>query len=403
MPISGKHHRILLIGPRSGKHITGVSLAFELALEGFRKSNIPHNVVNIVFLGFAASCTRLGKFLRALETIAVVTWSWGLLPFCSIVYMTMSTSKAGFLRDFLVINAASLFGKPVYLHLHGAGFTPFFDEASESFKNKILNTLAKVQRLIVLAEPIKEQFNPVLGYQEKVAVVPNGLPLDVPAPPAQAKSYRTGDTFRILFLSSMMPSKGYKELLMACKQIKNSGRLPIHCHFCGNFLTTRQDETAMPPQQLEEDFLNEVEHMGLKGCITWHGQVNGYHKIDRLKKAHVMVLPSWHPWEGQPLCIIEAMAFNTPVITTRHNVLSQIVQHGRNGLLVEKRNVKDLGTTIIQMANDPVAYSRMSTEARNSYDRHFSREKFWQNLFGVLFGTTADTEPFPTTETTIHG
>jgi glycosyltransferase involved in cell wall biosynthesis len=59
----------------------------------------------------------------------------------------------------------------------------------------------------------------------------------------------------------------------------------------------------------------------------------------------VKVLPSL--WEGLPLCLIEAMAMEKPVIATEIEGTTEVVQHKRNGLLVPPRNAQALSEALV--------------------------------------------------------
>lgn len=376
----------LLVGPRSARHITGVSLAFELAASGFEARNLPYRVVDIVFLGFAAATHPLARPLRGLETLLVILHAWMRLPFCSRVYMTMSTSNGGFIRDFAIVRLASMLRKPVYLHLHGAGFRPFYTSCSPRLQRLIVGTLGKVRRIIVLGESIKEQFQAAGVAEEKVVVIPNGLPEGVPEPHGGVKSFslKADEPFQILFMSSMMPSKGYDELLQACHMLLARDDFDFECHFCGKFLRTNEDRTSLTAEQLEQQFLGRIKELGVSRHVQWHGQVAGDRKLERLRQCHVLALPTWHPWEGQPLCIVEAMAFATPVITSNYNDLPDLVPHQTAGLLIDKNQPKQLAQAIQQLATNPDDYARMSKQARMRYEQRYTRDAFVRRLLNTV-------------------
>jgi glycosyltransferase involved in cell wall biosynthesis len=79
--------------------------------------------------------------------------------------------------------------------------------------------------------------------------------------------------------------------------------------------------------------------------------------------------------EACPLPPIEAMASSLPVVATRDGPLSELVEDGRSGLLVERSNPQALAEAILQLLDNPdqrdamaqAAFARAST--RFSWDR----------------------------------
>jgi len=64
-----------------------------------------------------------------------------------------------------------------------------------------------------------------------------------------------------------------------------------------------------------------------------------------LGKAAVFVFPSLK--EGLPLSVLEAMACGVPVIGSDIPGISDVVTHGKNGLLVSPRNPKALANAVL--------------------------------------------------------
>ena len=78
---------------------------------------------------------------------------------------------------------------------------------------------------------------------------------------------------------------------------------------------------------------------GLEANITYHGIVTGETKNNLLRMSHIFILLTRYPNEGQPISILEAMGNAMLVITTNHAGIPDIVENGKNGLVVEKDNI----------------------------------------------------------------
>ena len=81
----------------------------------------------------------------------------------------------------------------------------------------------------------------------------------------------------------------------------------LRCDFCGEFMdTVASDGTHESADAAQARFRRTIGEWGLDSYAEYHGVVRGAHKIEFLRRAHVFVLPTWYPWEGQPMSIIEA-------------------------------------------------------------------------------------------------
>lgn len=381
-----KKNKILCCGPLPKGNVTGVGLAFELLVKGLKSSKIPYCVVDAAFGGDVKNAGRF-SFTRSYETILVILSVWFRLINCNIYYATMSTSFSGFWRDYLTIFAASLLKRRIIMHLHGGGFEDFYLSQNKWMKKRIKNTLKSTTNIVVLGELLKNQFTCV-GEEvyDKLIVVPNGLTLGVKEPDFVIKKLpKDTCVINILYLSSLMQSKGYIDVLRALKSlVYDSSSQQYHLHLCGSFVKakTESDAVIYDEQSLEKYLLDN----SLNDFVTYHKQVLGNEKDEMFKQANIFVLPTYYPWEGQPLSIIEALAYGIPVISTRHKGIPEEVIDGVNGYLVDSKNPDDIKKSICKMIIDSNKYSLMSQEARKHYEKNFRREVHLRNLISKIIG-----------------
>ena len=90
--------RVLLCGNRSSARVSGLTVAFDMLVAGFRRSGVPHV---IVYKGAIGVATTVGAFapIRAMRTIGVVLRFWAALPFAATTYVAIAPSLMGFVRD----------------------------------------------------------------------------------------------------------------------------------------------------------------------------------------------------------------------------------------------------------------------------------------------------------------
>lgn len=77
-----------------------------------------------------------------------------------------------------------------------------------------------------------------------------------------------------------------------------------------------------------------------------------------LSEMDVLVVPSaWY--ENTPLVVYEAFASGTPVVATDLGGLSEVIEHGKNGLLFKVDDVKDLNAQLLRFLFEPDLLSNL--------------------------------------------
>lgn len=371
--------RVLAIGPMpSTGAVTGLSVAFEMAVSGLESNS--HQVFLVDTSprnkGHVSGRFHIG---RAMQLVVVLIRVGILMPRVSVVYLTISTSRLGLIKDAAIALLAKVFGKPLVGHLHGGGEASFFESSSAGGKKLIRACRAAFRTMIVLSEELRDEFYYLKGHLN-VAVVANGLPEAVEPVEVARKSLSTNETANIVYLSNMMISKGCVALLDACAELRRQG-VPFRCKFCGAFL----DAVVGDGSVISEDwFVNRIDELGLADCVEYEGVVRGADKNDILSWAHVFVLPTWYPWEGQPISIIEALSWSTPVVSTNHKGIPGQVTSGVEGVLLDNVSPARIAAAIRSVVGDADNYSKMSAAARKAYEAKFTRHVFVQRLESVL-------------------
>ncbi|MCI4337320.1 MAG: glycosyltransferase family 4 protein [Thermoplasmata archaeon] len=93
-----------------------------------------------------------------------------------------------------------------------------------------------------------------------------------------------------------------------------------------------------------------------------------------LRLAELFVFPSQNRLEGFGLAVAEAMAVGLPVIIADMPGVREVIEPGREGLLVEPMLVEDLAEKIAGLLNDPPLRQRMATAARARAEARYGVE-----------------------------
>ncbi len=365
--------------------VAGSSVAFDTFIEGLRERSIPHWVIDA---GVGVSVKRTGVFSvrRMLGVVAVLLKFLCHLRHADIVYVTMGNSCFGFMRDFFIVHITAFFHRHLVFHLHAGSYSDFYRRSSPLLKVIIRRTLNRVDTLIVLGELLRDQFNFLSReHGPEIVVVPNGLPGEVT--PMQAfKKLPDEKPLRLLYLSNMIPSKGYLQVLEACRILMDRDQIHFVCDFAGEFISMGSSSDGVEPNQARNQFFGFIEQFGLMDAVHYHGIVQGRKKQELLSGAHIFLLPTKFPHEAQPICIIEALSQGVPVIATRFRGIPEQIEDGENGILLDLPTPKNIVDAIEVIINNRENYQRMSCRAHEIFKERFTREQYLDRLTSAVFG-----------------
>jgi colanic acid/amylovoran biosynthesis glycosyltransferase len=79
--------------------------------------------------------------------------------------------------------------------------------------------------------------------------------------------------------------------------------------------------------------------------------------------------------EGIPNTLKEAMAVGTPVISTRHAGIPELVTHNKDGYLVKENSVVEISEAIEYMLNNRSQWENFSKAARQKVEQNFDLQK----------------------------
>jgi len=157
---------------------------------------------------------------------------------------------------------------------------------------------------------------------------------------------------RMLFLGNVTHRKGLHTLLKAISYQPSAFSLDV----VGGL-------TAEP--KYAEEMQQKSKASNLKSQIFFHGPLDHEPLIDKLKSAHVLVVPS--SYEGFGIVYLEGMAFGLPAIGTTAGAASEIIRDGETGYLVPPNEPDALAACLSTLANDRALLTRLSLSALKRY------------------------------------
>jgi glycosyltransferase involved in cell wall biosynthesis len=166
---------------------------------------------------------------------------------------------------------------------------------------------------------------------------------------------------RILFAGTWLSRKGRQDAVEAFRM------LPDHLEFAtlGAGVAAERVLSSFPA--------------GLRSRVTPFEAKNDRDSARIMAESDVFLLPS--VFEGTPLTLMEAMHSGLPVVTTNVCGMRDVVEDGRNGLLVPVRSPSAIAAAIGRLAKDEPLRERLGRTAREDalsrYTWQESAKRVW--------------------------
>lgn len=224
----------------------------------------------------------------------------------------------------------------------------------------------RFDRFVVLTEEDARMWGEIPGMR----VIPNAAKdiCDGMRPNAGVASL---DVRRVIAVGRLDYQKGFDRLIDAWVLVRKDGR----------FADWRLD--IFGQGEWKEMLQRKIRTLGVGDSARLNAPVKD---IAAEYKASSMLVMSSH-YEGFPMVMVEAMSAGLPVVTFDYKCgPKDIIDDGRNGLLVKEGDIRGLADAMMSLMASPATLRRMSAEAKKVTER-FSEEKvmgMWVRLYEGL-------------------
>ena len=170
---------------------------------------------------------------------------------------------------------------------------------------------------------------------------------------------RTGSNPVFLLVGRLLEAKGLHEFAEAARIVRR-----VHPEAEFRLLGAPEDSRGGVS-------MNTVQAWEREGILTYLGVTRDVRPY--VAEADVVVLPSWR--EGLPCSLMEAMSMGRAIVATDVPGCRDVVDSGRNGLLVPVRNPQALAKGMLQLLEHPETITAMGCQGREIAENELDARK----------------------------
>ncbi|AZA51874.1 glycosyltransferase family 4 protein [Chryseobacterium sp. G0201] len=359
--------KILFIAPVPPP-INGQSKASKVLLDAL----VEEHDVKIVNLSKSSLKNGVNSFGRFFEIFDILKDVKKKRNSNDIIYLSLAESFAGNMRDLAIYNLCKKDLSKTYIHmLGGAGMKEILSGTGWQ-KNMNARFMKKLAGVIVEGPINYESFKRVIP-ENKIHIVPNFAEdfLFVSDEEIEHKFLNT-EPIQLLYLSNLIPGKGYNELADAYLELTEEEQKQIKISFVGGF----ENEDS------EKTFLEKISK---NAGFNYLGKfIDGDEKRKLYCKSHVFCLPTYYPFEGQPISILEGYATGCVVITSNHSGIPFISKDNENGFVVEKKSIPSLVNALKKLISEKENLKSIAFHNRNEALEKYRTSIYQQKIMKIF-------------------
>ncbi len=210
---------------------------------------------------------------------------------------------------------------------------------------------------------------------QKVSLIANGLDISRFNYPIDREGARESlaiprDGFVIGSVGRLSVEKGHRILIEAIK--------PLVKVFPNLYLTFVGDGP------LKYELTQLSRRLGIENNVRFMGKVHNIPMM--LSLMDIFVLPSFS--EGLPMALLEAMAAKVPVIASKVGDIPLVISDGKEGLLVDPKNVEHLRDALLVLLGDGAKRNEFAQRAFEKVNRKYSMQKMTEKYLQLFDPST---------------
>ncbi len=280
----------------------------------------------------------------------------------TLYYVPAPGKRIALWRDLMLLGSLRPHVKNLVLHWHASGLGQWLQTRAMSWERRAAQrALGQADLSIALAPSLQADTETL--HPKSTAIVPNGIRdpfADIDVPIRIAKS--TTDPVRVLFLGAGSAAKGLFRTIEALPHLPDNYALT----FAGGFA---DHESGQRFASAKERFGDRLHHAGF---------VDEIERRSLLQSCDVLAFPTAYEHEAFPLVLLEALAADLPIVTTRWRAIPDLLPKNFNGF-VEPDSPANIARAIERSVTHPPAHTH-----RAYFLDHYTADHFGQGLARAL-------------------
>jgi glycosyltransferase involved in cell wall biosynthesis len=245
--------------------------------------------------------------------------------------------------------------------------------SQNNWQKKINSRFIKSIAGVIVEGPVNYEIFKQIIPKEKIYIIPNFAEDYLFVTDEEInKKFESVDTIEILYLSNLISGKGYDELVDAYISLSLDEQKKIKIKFVGGF----------EDYESEKSFLKKINALS---NIKYLGKfIDGEEKRELYCNTHVFCLPTYYPFEGQPISILEGYATGCVVISSNHSGIPFIFKNEENGFMVEKKSVSSLTDALKKVILNKKHLKEIAFHNRNEALKKYRTEIYQQSILSIF-------------------
>ncbi len=275
-----------------------------------------------------------------------------------------------------ILPAAVKLDIPLITSFYGYDVSEFPDSYSGLAKRAYRRLIEKGEMFIAMSDNMREKLE-FLGFPgERIKVHHFGINYEYFDSRERSYQRNKDENFYLIQIASMIPKKGHIYTLLAMDKLINQlGKKKIILNLIGS-------------GPLENELIQFVRERKLENNVKFLGFVpisDDY--LDLLYQSHVYVHPSvtdkTGATEGIPTTLLEAMATGLPAVSSYHAGIPDVIDHEKNGLLIQEKETDKLVEYISKLEKDEQLRRQLGEKASEAIHENFNIRIQTHNLTDI--------------------
>ena len=324
-----------------------------------------------VLMNFSKSIDKMGIFnFRKIFTLSKVLLKiiyYRVFKRIDTIYYPPAPPKTiSIIRDLIILIFVRNLYKNIIFHFHSDGLAQFIERQKGIYKKLLRHIYFSPSCSISLS---KFNNDGIMLESKRNFILPNYIIDNY----SKNMINRNNKIIRILSVGVISPEKGSNILLEICEKLVKI-RQDFIIDVIGGFSS----------KEYKKQFYKVINEKNISRWINCVGIKMGREKWEYYYKANIFCHTSIA--EAFGLVVLEAMAFELPVVANRVGGVKSLVEDGKTGFLSDIENMEEIVQNLVNLIKTSSLRESLGTNGRLKFKKHFTENKFYKGFEEVVKG-----------------